>query len=207
MSSSFDLQAYKHKLEEEKKLPIYGVVYLIRNKKNDKGYVGQTTQKFKDRFVQHCNPRFSRYSILTRAIKKYGVDNFEYCILGRYTNKADLDKAEIDAIIALETLTDKHGYNIKLANNGSSVYYRSNIAKSTMGRTPWNKGMKMGPSPNKGIRKPEWSKRYKATCLVTGEETIFTGSKIPGFNSGHIIQCCKGKLKHHKGFKWEYYNE
>ena len=25
-----------------------------------------------------------------------------------------------------------------------------------------------------------------------------------GFNQGHIIQCCKGKRKTHKGYKWQY---
>lgn len=28
-----------------------------------------------------------------------------------------------------------------------------------------------------------------------------------GFRSGHIIDCCKGKTKHHKGYIWRYTND
>jgi len=53
-------------------------------------------------------------------------------------------------------------------------------------------------------------KRYRAIKGVSLEDnSIITFNSISeatraGFNLGHIIECCSGKRKSHKGYKWEY---
>ena len=45
------------------------------------------------------------------------------------------------------------------------------------------------------------------TNIKTGEQLVFepiSESNKHGFDSRHIIKCCKGERKTHKGFTWEY---
>ena len=57
-------------------------IYKIENKINHKIYIGQSVNPAK-RFKQHCNT--SKYnSLITKAIEKYGENNFSLEILGWY---------------------------------------------------------------------------------------------------------------------------
>ena len=52
---------------------IYGSIYIIKNKINDKVYIGQTTQAVDERFKQHCKPsehKRHKYT-LYRAMTKF----------------------------------------------------------------------------------------------------------------------------------------
>ena len=55
-----------------------GFVYLIRNRVNGKGYVGQTVKSVKKRFAEHLRSAAngSEYAIHC-AIRKHGAHNFE----------------------------------------------------------------------------------------------------------------------------------
>ena len=54
-----------------------GIIYVLHNEENDKCYVGQTTRTFEERFGAH--KIFS--SLIGKALRKYGVDNFSKIIL------------------------------------------------------------------------------------------------------------------------------
>jgi len=62
-----------------------GTIYLITNLINNKKYVGQTIQKPEIRFNYHLNYASKDYNIsnmpLSRAINKYGKNNFKFEIL------------------------------------------------------------------------------------------------------------------------------
>jgi hypothetical protein len=51
----------------------YGTIYIIKNKINNKLYVGQTIKSFEDRLQDHINGN----QFIDRFINKYGIDNFE----------------------------------------------------------------------------------------------------------------------------------
>ena len=53
-----------------------GYIYMIRNKINEKIYIGQTTRPIEKRFAEH-RTRKKGYSAIHGAIKKYGWNNFE----------------------------------------------------------------------------------------------------------------------------------
>jgi group I intron endonuclease len=56
-------------------------IYKITNKINGKCYIGQSIN-IEKRFRDHKAPRsLKRNSILSRAIKKYGIQNFEFSII------------------------------------------------------------------------------------------------------------------------------
>ena len=85
-------------------------VYKITNKINNKLYIG-ITNNYKKRWANHkcCN---SPNMIIAKAIKKYGVENFNFEILFQGLSIEEAEEKEIELIASLNTLTP-NGYNIK----------------------------------------------------------------------------------------------
>ena len=94
-------------------LPFYGYIYTVTNQINEKQIVGQT--------LRHClAPRRRRYlkpdpkdqSIIARAIRKYGAENFVFEPIFCALDKETLDWAEDYFIMELNTLAP-YGYNLR----------------------------------------------------------------------------------------------
>ena len=51
-------------------------IYKITNKINKKIYIGQTTRSIEERWKGHCKPSMTARSLISRAIQKYGKENF-----------------------------------------------------------------------------------------------------------------------------------
>ena len=76
----------------------YGRIYIIRNKVNDKVYVGQTTVSLKLRFQNHLSAaRRGLDYVIGKAIRKYGEENFYIELLEEYIN-LDYDKEVLEEI-------------------------------------------------------------------------------------------------------------
>ena len=99
-----------------------GYIYCIRNKINNKKYIGQTSRKrgYKYRWYEHKedlinNEHHSKN--LQEDFNKYGMDNFEFIILDEFTfsDKELLKKVLLDMerfyINLWDTKNDKRGYN------------------------------------------------------------------------------------------------
>lgn len=111
-----------------------GFIYCYTNKINGKQYIGQTLTPFL-RHHQHLkcalNPITPReYNLVFhKAIRKYGIDNFEYAILDQLImNKCDIDllKSQLNEyekkrIQEHHSYFREHGYNMTLG--GESVGY------------------------------------------------------------------------------------
>ena len=82
------------------------IIYLLRNRVNGKGYVGLTVRSLEQRWKEHCKGN----QAVDLAIKKYGLDNFERCILAEATSLPELNDLETFHIIAQGTLSP-NGYN------------------------------------------------------------------------------------------------
>jgi len=97
------------------------VVYKITNLVNGKVYVGQTTKGAEYRFRQHISDskRTKGYgcTLLQRAMRRHGVDNFRMEVLGAYSSMDDLCKAECTWIEVLRARDRDHGYNITLGGD------------------------------------------------------------------------------------------
>lgn len=95
-----------------------GSIYIIKNKCNDKVYIGQTTQSIEERFKQHLKPsqiKRCKYK-LYRAFDKYGVENF-YCEpLEENVPYEKLDEREIYYIEKYDSF--HNGYN---STNGGDI--------------------------------------------------------------------------------------
>lgn len=88
-----------------------GKIYIIKNKVNDKVYIGQTVMTLNERFKSHLKPSVCKtrgsYK-LYNAINKYGAENF-YCEL-------------ICETTDLETLNDLEMYYIDKYNSYENGY-------------------------------------------------------------------------------------
>lgn len=199
-------------------------IYAHINKINHKVYVGETSQKNpEDRWKNGRNYRSNKY--FTRAIEKYGWDNFEHIILeeGFYTND-EMAKREQYWIDYYDSMNPSCGYNI---NPGG--YTR--VSKEAVSKAiEW-----MKKHPEFGLEKVkimlQWQKEHKeemlemrrksakcasnarkrpVVCIETGiiyESATDASHKVDGTTQSKITMCCKGQRLTCGGYHWKYENE
>lgn len=94
-------------------------IYRLRNKINEKNYIGQTTN-FKRRMIRHKADSKHPEPIykVHRAIKKYGIENFEISVLEECTEEM-LDEREIYWISHFDSFNN--GYNMTGGGNGFGI--------------------------------------------------------------------------------------
>jgi group I intron endonuclease len=102
-----------------------GIIYVLENKINSKKYVGQTRQTFRRRWTHHLDDRDCRM-VITRAIKKYGPDNFQKHIY--HVPNELLDHFEIEMIKRLGTIAPR-GYNLETGGNDRKIMHPETIEK------------------------------------------------------------------------------
>ena len=92
-------------------------IYKITNKLNGKGYVGQTTLTTKKRFLQHLREakKEKPKTLISRAIKKYGEENFCIELLETAKTPEELSEKEKKWIL-LENTMKPNGYNVLLGH-------------------------------------------------------------------------------------------
>src|SRR5260370_32132682 len=89
-------------------------IYKIVNVLNNKIYIGQTIHPNK-RWYEHRKSASHKNPIMaiTRAIKKYGADKFEFELIACCKNQEDVDYSEDQLINQYNSKNSDHGYNIK----------------------------------------------------------------------------------------------
>jgi len=149
-------------------------IYCIRNKINDKRYVGQSIDIVGTRWRDHKNDlRNDKHEnkYLQHAWNKYGEENFAFEVV-EMVKKEDLDKREIALIFEYKTFLDRScGYNltagglggqrgvsrsvetrekISVAHKGKklSSSHRQKLSVAHLGQQAWNKGFKQ---PERGL--------------------------------------------------------
>ena len=91
-----------------------GKIYIIRNKINDKVYIGQTTMSVADRFRHHLSskPESHHYQAILCAIRAHGRENFWVETLEEgITTHEELDRLEEEYIRKYNSLKPG-GYNL-----------------------------------------------------------------------------------------------
>ncbi len=135
-------------------------IYMIENKVNGKKYVGQSWD-IEKRWANHKLGQHNEY--LESAMKKYGLDNFEFRILcelfGDEQNQSRLDDLEAAYIDILDTTKQSKGYNLK-AGGAHGKHSPITIAKISASKTgkhqseeskkKISEGLKGRQSPMKG---------------------------------------------------------
>lgn len=90
-------------------------LYLIKNKLNNKLYIGWTS-KPNERKYNHFKGRGSK--LVASAIKKYGKENFSFEIIETRIERSEIRQLEIDTIAKLNTVAP-NGYNITTGGDGA----------------------------------------------------------------------------------------
>ena len=161
-----------------------GYIYKIKNKIDNKTYIGQTTQDLESRWRNH-RKNSSKCRYLKSAFKKYGVENFEFklvCI----TFDNQLDDMEIKYIEQYKCLVP-NGYNIRLGGNSGKHHdeTKRKIAATLL------KNRKVIQFDIEGNRLKSFY------CLREAAEYI-------GCTPSSIGHCCNDDIKTTAGFRWKY---
>lgn len=164
-----------------------GVVYLRTNLINGMQYVGQA-KDFKKRNYQWNNLKWKYGNqFLTDERNKYGLENFKTEIL-KECNDEDLDKWEKYYIALYDTIYP-NGYN---DNEGGSIGFHHSertkqaIAKTKIGKDPWNKG-----KTYEDVYDEETAKRLKQGLSDFGKTRV--GELNPFYGHHHKVHPTKGK--------------
>ncbi|WP_304393359.1 GIY-YIG nuclease family protein [uncultured Clostridium sp.] len=147
-------------------LVLYGYVYLVRNKLNNKIYVGQHRSNIID---------YSYYgsgTIITRAIRKYGIDNFELKVLSWASNRTELNMLEKFYILLYKSTDREFGYNIQTGGQGS---YLTHNYIHLRGKDNPCYGMRRTPEQKKKLKEIHSELRKQGKCGVKGRVAITDG--------------------------------
>jgi group I intron endonuclease len=109
-------------------------IYLIKNKINNKYYIGKTEENFYRRWTFHkwqLKNNIHENKHLQRAFNKYGLDNFEFKILVVCNANDDINKLEKEYIEIYDSY--KNGYNQTLGGEGTSGNKLSEKSKKSIG--------------------------------------------------------------------------
>ena len=104
-------------------------IYVINNKKNNKKYIGKTSQDIQSRFKEHSYRALSHthdYLPLYSAINKYGLDEFQIEIIETVSDIEQLNDREMFWIKEYNSLVP-NGYNLTLGGEGTILYDRETI--------------------------------------------------------------------------------
>jgi len=99
---------------KEKPQNSYGLIYEAYCLINNKRYIGQTIQKLNARISLHKSKSKNKKvnSAISNAIRKYGINNFKWKIIGYCDNQKELNNAEKECIKFFKTNDKRYGYNL-----------------------------------------------------------------------------------------------
>lgn len=113
----------------------YGVIYKITNLVTNKCYIGKTKTTIQLRWADHKKPSAMSCSILKRAIKKYGSENFRIEEVVTCFSKDDLNETE-KLLIKQFNVLHPNGYNLREGGEGGEFteISRKKLSESLKGK-------------------------------------------------------------------------
>ena len=93
-------------------------IYKITNQINNKAYIGQSIH-IEERWKEHERDSNTIDTLLYRAMRKYGFDNFSFEVLEECP-EAKLNEREIYWIKFFDTF--ENGYNLTMGGDGRRAY-------------------------------------------------------------------------------------
>ena len=204
-------------------------VYLHRNLKNQKVYIGQTSQSVQKRWNNGkgyvSSPHF--YA----AIQKYGWDNFEHIILKEKLTAEEADYQEKYYINLYQSQQPEKGYNILSGGNEKLKEYWSdenNRKNQSLKRKQYFKNhpeeikeivdrlntfeinekhrlfMKNNYNTS-SLKQINEKRKIQVLCIETGKvfNSLIEASKFYNISVGNISSVLSGKRKTAGGYHWK----
>ena len=183
------------------------IVYMHKNKINDKVYIGITCQKTNYRWG--AGSGYKKQSKFYNAICKYGWENFEHIILFRNLNFEEAKQKEIEIIKKYNSFSKKNGYNATKGGEGTNGVPCSEEKKIKISKA--NKGHKFSKETKELMSKLKIglkpSNCKKVLCVETGIifDSMHDAEKQTGAKYKNISKVCKGHYgrKTAGGYHWK----
>ena len=167
-------------------------VYVHKNLKNDKYYVGMTSQEPKERWNNGWG-YYSNSQMWNDIQNSDWNKDWVHGILGKFDNRNDALRYEAFLIAMLDSV--RNGYNTSSYN--SSNYKRTEEHKKKLSESM--KGKIYGEVRLKPVIQFSKTGEFIAEFPSTMEACRHTGC-----SHSHICKCCKGKRKSCGGYIWKY---
>ena len=105
------------------------IIYKVTNKKSGNVYIGQTVKSLEERKHNHFLSSLSKNSKskFHKAIKSYGIDNFNWEVVDTANSKDELNQKEIQHISEYNSIED--GYNMIDGGTGGYKHSEETIEK------------------------------------------------------------------------------
>lgn len=200
------------------------IIYLHKNKINNKVYIGQTIQEdpYK-RWKNGCGYKTCYY--FYNAIQKYGWNNFEHIILEQNNNwtQEELNNKEKEYIIMYKANDPQYGYNITEGGSNISPNALPKALEWMKEHPEFGKAraqdmlewQKQHPEEilnmrRENVKKATEARKKKVLCVETGE--IFESAseaarKMPNTTQSKICMVCRGQRNTCGGYHWQYFQE
>ena len=162
------------------------MIYVHKNKYNNKIYIGQTKTSCEQRWQNGNGYKPCVY--FWKAIQKYGWDNFEHIILFENLSKEMANIIEQELIEKYQCRNPKYGYNIRIggSHGGLSDESKLKISKANKGRLVGEK------NPMYGQPRTEETKNKIRQALI-GKPGTMLGKHLSEEAKEKLRQCNLGK--------------
>ena len=184
---------------------MYGFVYITTNHVNGKQYIGQRKYDKQGKWKEYLGSGV----VLSKAIKKYGLENFSKEIIENCKTKEELNAREKFWINYFNAVNSDNFYNIAKGGDGGNTlagYTEQQLEEHSKILSNALKGV-----INQGINNPK-SKRVICLNNMKIFDTTVEAGKYANVCDVTIQDCCNGKI-HTAGIdpitkerlQWEYY--
>ena len=165
------------------------IIYMVRNRINNKIYFGQTIHTFDKRYGGNY-PKNCSNDHIKRAIEKYGWENFEVVKeFDKAETLEELNDLEEMYIKMWDTVNKKHGYNKK--HGGNNCKMGEELKERHYRRDNHPRAKEVHQYTEDGEYVQSWSYVDEATQTLGLARTC-------------IASCCSGRFKSAGGYQWSY---
>ena len=192
---------------------------MYKNKLNGKIYVGKTTRTLEERTAEHL--RNSRKSYIDRALRKYGIENFEITVLAECDTIEELNRLEKFYIRVFNSkgriipLGQRLKISSKLKERIFSSIHKANISAAKMGHPVSTETRhklaiaNLGKTASDSTRakmSASCKNKRPVLCIETSMEfsSITAAKKWINRSAGTIIVACKNPNRTAGGYHWKY---
>ena len=149
---------------------------------NGKRYYGITSQKVEYHWGK--NGKGYKTERFTKAINKYGWDNFEHIVIARGLTKDEAEWIKIELIREWDTTNPEYGYNVGYKSKIVSKEARKKMSESSKGKTMSEEAKKKMSEAREGTTHTEEVRKKMSEDREGHEVTEETREKISKSNKG-----------------------